>query len=115
MFSPIGTARRHGLGLLADLADGFTRLRPLPSSDTTRLCPRTGTPKARYLRKHRQLILLWFEAKKQYSSGIVEGVNANVKLGYKRAYGLRTCEAAQVALYHQLGQLPSRPMAHRFC
>jgi len=69
---------------------------------------------ARSLRKHRQLILNWFEAKKQYSSGIVEGMNANVKLGYKRAYGFRTFEAAQVALYHQLGQLPERPTTHRF-
>jgi len=69
---------------------------------------------ARSVRKHRQLILNWFEARKQYSSGIVEGMNANVKLGFKRAYGFRTFDAAQVALYHQLGQLPQRPMTHTF-
>ena len=78
----------------------------------SRLEPRKKV--ARSLRKHRQLILNWFEARKQYSSGIVEGMNANVKLGFKRAYGFRTFAAAQVALYHQLGQLPERPTTHRF-
>lgn len=70
---------------------------------------------ARSLRKHRPLILNWFAAKKQYSAGIVEGLNANVKLGFRKAYGFRTFEAAEVALYHQLGDLPEPPTTHRFC
>ena len=45
------------------------------------------------LLKHRQLILNWFEARKQYSSGIVEGMNANVRPGFKRAYGFRTFDS----------------------
>lgn len=70
---------------------------------------------ARSLRRHRPLILNWFAAKKQYNSGIVEGLNTNVKLGFRKAYGFSTPQAAQVALYHQLGHLPEPPMPHRFC
>ena len=61
---------------------------------------------AKSLRKHRPLILNWFVARKQYNSGIVEGLNANVKLRFRQAYGFRTFEAIEVALYHQLGALP---------
>tara|TARA_Y100000310_G_C20320829_1_gene640672 strand:- start:61 stop:717 length:657 start_codon:yes stop_codon:yes gene_type:complete len=70
---------------------------------------------AKSLRKHRQLILNWFVAKKQYNAGIVEGLNANVKLRFRKAYGFRTFEAIEVALYHQLGALPIPDMPHRFC
>lgn len=67
------------------------------------------------LRKHRPLILNWFTAKKQYNSGIVEGLNANVKLRFRKAYGFRTFKAAEIALYHQLGHLPEPELAHEFC
>lgn len=70
---------------------------------------------ARSLREHRPLILNWFAAKKRYNAGIVEGLNANVKLGFRRAYGFRTYKAVEVALYHQLGHLPEPPITHRFC
>lgn len=70
---------------------------------------------ARQLRQHRQLILNWFVAQKQFSNGIVEGLNANVKLGFKKAYGFRTVDAAQTMLYHQLGKLPEPEHTHRFC
>ena len=70
---------------------------------------------ARSLRKHRQLILNWFVAKKKYNAGIVEGLNAIVKLRFRKAFGFRTFEAIEVALYHQLGQLPQPELAHRFC
>jgi transposase len=69
---------------------------------------------ARSLRRHRELILNWFRAKKQFNSGIVEGLNANVKLRFRKAYGFRTFNAIEVALYHQLGCLPEPEMAHRF-
>jgi transposase len=61
---------------------------------------------ARSLREHRPLILNWFVAKKRYNAGIVEGLNANAKLCFRKAYGFRTLKAAEVALYHQLGDLP---------
>jgi transposase len=70
---------------------------------------------ARSMRKHRELILNWFRARKQYNSGIVEAMNLQVKLRFRKAFGFRTIEAAQIALYHQLGQLPEPPLAHRFC
>jgi transposase len=69
---------------------------------------------ARSLRQHRELILNWFRAKKQYNSGIVEGLNLQVKLRFRKAFGFRTVEAAEIALYHQLGQLPEPELAHRF-
>jgi len=70
---------------------------------------------ARSLREHRPLILNWFRAKKQYNAGIVEGLNANAELMFRKAYGFRTLDAMQVALYHQLGHLPEPPITHRFC
>lgn len=70
---------------------------------------------ARSLRQHRLLILNWFRAKKQFNSGIVEGLNANVKLRFRKAYGFRTFNAIEVALYHQLGALPEPELTHRFC
>lgn len=70
---------------------------------------------ARSLRKHRELILNWFRARKQYNSGIVEGLNLQVKLRFRKAFGFRTLGAIETALYHQLGQLPEPEIAHRFC
>ncbi len=70
---------------------------------------------ARSLRAHRELILNWFIARKQYNSGIVEGLNAMVKLRFRKAFGFRTFDAIEVALYHQLGKLPEPEIAHRFC
>jgi transposase len=69
---------------------------------------------ARSLRQHRELILNWFRAKRQYNAGIVEAMNANVKLRFRKAYGFRTFEAIEVALYHQLGHLPEPELAHTF-
>ena len=64
---------------------------------------------------HQHLILNWFAAKKEFSSGIVEGLNYRIKLTIRKAYGFRTLEAAQIALYHTLGRLPEPELAHEFC
>jgi len=69
---------------------------------------------AKSLRKHKPLILNWFKAKKAFSSGIVEGLNNKAKLATKKAYGFKTFECAEIALYHQLGGLPEPPESHRF-
>ena len=69
---------------------------------------------ARTLRRHRELILNWFRAKGELSSGIVEGLNNKVKLTTRKAYGFRTYEAVEIALYHNLGALPSPNFTHRF-
>jgi hypothetical protein len=33
----------------------------------------------------------------------------------RRAYGFRTFNATEIALYHTLGRLPEPECAHRFC
>jgi len=71
---------------------------------------------ARSLRKHRALILNWFEARDRHVSlGAVEGLNNKEKVVMRKSYGFKTFEAAEVALYHTLGKLPEPPSAHRFC
>lgn len=57
----------------------------------------------RMLRGHRGLLLNWFRAKGQLSSGVVEGFNTKAKLTTRKAFGFRTYHALQVALYHTLG------------
>jgi len=70
---------------------------------------------AKTIRNHKPLILNWFKAKKAFSSGIVEGLNNKAKVTTRNAYGFRTYRCAEIALYHGLGNLPTPPMAHRFC
>lgn len=70
---------------------------------------------ARTLRGHRPLILNWFEAKGEISSGAVEGLNNKVKLVTRKSYGFRTAEVAKLALYHNLGRLPEPEFTHKFC
>jgi transposase len=70
---------------------------------------------ARMLRTHRQLLLNWFHARGQLSSGVVEGFNGKAKLISKRAFGFRTYRAMEIALYHGLGALPEPKATHRFC
>jgi transposase len=69
----------------------------------------------RTIRSHRELILNWFKARKQFSSGIVEGMNYKIKLTIRKAYGFRELNVAKIALYHALAQLPEPDILHRFC
>ncbi len=69
---------------------------------------------AKMLRRHHPLLLNWFRAKKQFSSGIVEGFNTKAKLTTRKAYGFRTYHAAEIALYHALGALPVPKSTHEF-
>ena len=69
---------------------------------------------AKSLRKHKELILNWFKAKKMFSSGIVEGLNTKVKLTVRKAYGFRTFKCTEIALYHALGKLPEPKLTHEF-
>ena len=70
---------------------------------------------ARMVRSHRDLLLNWFRARGQFSSGVVEGFNGKARVITKRAYGFRTSGALEVALYHALGDLPEPDLTHRFC
>ena len=79
----------------------------------SRLEPMKGV--ARMLRNHREVILNWFRAKGEMSSGSVEALNSNVKLVTKRARGFRSFEVAKTALLHAQGHLPTPKSTHRFC
>ena len=70
---------------------------------------------ARFLRAHRALLLNWFAARKQFSSGIVEEMNNKLTTTARKSYGLGTQKVLQVALYHTLADLPLPPVTHRFC
>jgi transposase len=70
--------------------------------------------KAKMLQSHRDLILNYFRAKKEYSSGVVEGLNTKVKLVTRKAYGYRRAATIKIALFHTLGRLPEPEHAHRF-
>jgi len=70
---------------------------------------------ARMLRGHQELILNWFRAKGEISSGVVEGLNNKIRVVTRRSYGFRTYEAMEIALYHTLGRLPEPELTHRFC
>ena len=66
------------------------------------------------LRAHRQLILNYFIAKKQFSSGVVEGLNNKAKVTMRKSYGFRTFRILELALYHSLGKLPEPELTHDF-
>ena len=69
---------------------------------------------ARMLRAHRNLILNYFKAKKQFSSGVVEGLNNKAKVTMRKSYGFRTFRITELALYHSLGKLPEPELTHKF-
>jgi len=69
---------------------------------------------ARTVRAHRELLLNYFRAKKQFSSGVIEGLNNKAKVTMRKAYGYRIFRVAELSLYHVLGKLPEPQLAHRF-
>ena len=87
---------------LDDARDAFTSGPPLKKVAKT-LCG------------HRELILNWFRAQGEFSSGAVEGLNNKVKLVTRKSYGFRTANVAKLALLHNLGRLPEPESIHRFC
>jgi transposase len=69
---------------------------------------------ARTVRGHRELLLNYFRAKKEFSSGVIEGLNNKAKVTMRKAYGYRTFRVAELSLYHVLGKLPEPKLAHKF-
>jgi transposase len=67
------------------------------------------------LEKHRDLMLNYFRAKKQFTSAVVEGKNHKARVMLSKSYGHRSYEVLEMALYHALGELPEPPLAHKFC
>jgi len=70
---------------------------------------------AHMLRAHEDLLLNWFRAKGEVSTGAVEGLNNKIRVVTRRSYGFRTYETMEIALYHTLGRLPEPESTHRFC
>ena len=70
---------------------------------------------AKMLRAHRELLLNWFRAKGQVALGAVEGFNNKARVTTKRAYGFRSYDLLELALYQTLGDLPEPEVTHRFC
>jgi transposase len=67
------------------------------------------------IRNHQPLIMNWFKAKKQYSSGVVEGLNRKINLVTRKAFGFRSYETLKIALFHTMGELPEPEFTHKFC
>ena len=53
---------------------------------------------ARTVRTHRELLLNYFRARKEFSSGVIEGLNNKAKVTMRKAYGYRTFRIAELAL-----------------
>jgi transposase len=70
---------------------------------------------AKMLRAHRDLLLNWFRARGRIALGAVEGFNNKAKVTTKRAYGFRSYDLLELALYQTLGDLPEPETAHKFC
>lgn len=68
----------------------------------------------RTIRRHQPLIMNWFKAQKQYSSGIVEGLNRKVNLVTRKSFGFRSYEVLEIALFLTMGELPEPEFTHRF-
>ena len=60
---------------------------------------------AKMLRSHKQLILNWFKAQGRLSLTIVEDFNFKTKLTMRKAYGIKSVEYLQIALYQTLVDL----------
>ncbi len=70
---------------------------------------------ARMLRAHEELLLNYFRAKRQYNSGVVEGLNNKARVSLAMGYGHRSSEIIKLVLYHALADLPEPPSTHKFC
>jgi len=71
---------------------------------------------ARTLREHRHELQNWFRARGAFAAGATEGFNNKARITTRKAYGFRTYQHAEIALYHALGDLPTpRWLTHRFC
>ena len=70
---------------------------------------------AETMTRHEHLILNWFKAKKQFSSGPVEAMNRGAGLVSNLARGYKNPKIMEIALFHALGDLPTPPeFTHRF-
>lgn len=66
------------------------------------------------IRKHEDLIMNWFDTKKEHSSGAVEGLNRKINLITRKSYGFKSFEVMKIALFHTMGGLPEPKFTHKF-
>lgn len=69
---------------------------------------------AKTIRKHKSLLLNFFEARNQISLGAVEGQNNKAKVVIRKSYGFKTAEVIKIMLYHKLGKLEVPDLAHKY-
>ena len=70
---------------------------------------------AKMLRRHKNLILNWFEMQGKIWAGIVEGFNTKAKLTTRKAFGFRIYKVHRIALLDQLGDLPTPDKVAKLC
>ena len=70
---------------------------------------------AKMLERHRELLLNYFRAKKEFTNAVTEGKNHKARVMLAKSYGHRSYKVLELALYHALGELPEPPRTHRFC
>lgn len=70
---------------------------------------------AAMLENHHDLLLNYFRAKRQYTNAVTEGLNHKARVSLAKAYGHRSYDVLQIAMYHTLAELPEPPLTHRFC
>ena len=68
---------------------------------------------AKTSRKHHSLLMNWFKAKGEPSSGVVEGFNNKANLTMRKSCAFRTFRCIEIALYHAMGDLPEPKTTHR--
>ena len=61
---------------------------------------------ARMLRRHEDLLLNYFRAKRQFTNAVTEGMNHKARVSLARSFGHRSFEVLKLVLYHNLE--PSR-------
>jgi len=61
----------------------------------------------RTLRAHPTLLLNYFKARKQFSSGVIEGLNNKAKVTMRRSYGFSTFRILELARDHSHGNCPA--------
>jgi len=69
---------------------------------------------AKTLQRHEELLFNWFKLNDHYSNSISEGFNNKAKLTIRKAFGFKQFETIEIALYHQLGDLPLPKLTHEF-
>jgi hypothetical protein len=66
------------------------------------------------MRSHEDLMLDWFESKKLYSSGAVEGMKRRINLVTRESCRQGKYELFKITLFHELGRHPEPERTHRF-